>query len=108
MIPGNSPPSLSCDFGSVSYRLKATVHRAGAFTQKLNATVPVTVVSALGPDATDESENILVERQWDDQLRYLINVEGKAFPVGGLLPLSITLMPLDKIRLWRVGAILEG
>ena len=107
-IPSDSPPSLSCDFGSISYRLKATVHRAGTFASKLTATSPVTLVSCLGPDAMDEGETIGVERQWDDQLRYLVNVEGKAFPIGGILPISLTMMPMSKVAIYKIVMMLDG
>jgi hypothetical protein len=34
-------------------------------------------------DDLEETENILVERQWEDQMRYLIALSGKAFTIGG-------------------------
>lgn len=107
-IPPDLPPSLVCDFGSVSYRLKSTVHRAGTFAPKLTASAPVQLVSCLPPDSTDDLDNIIVERQWEDQLRYVVHVEGTAFPIGGVIPVNLTLMPLDKISIYRVSIDIDG
>jgi hypothetical protein len=107
-IPHDLPPSLSCDYGSVSYRLMATVHRAGTFAPKVTATQPLTLVSCLGPEATDDLDNIMVQRQWDDQLEYNLHVEGTAFPIGGTIPINITLLPLDKVSIYRITIGLDG
>ncbi|KAF9515992.1 hypothetical protein BS47DRAFT_1391096 [Hydnum rufescens UP504] len=107
MIPSDSPPSFICDFGQVSYRLQATVHRAGTFMPKLTASTPVTVVSCVGPDDDNELSNLLVERQWAERLQYVLNMEGAAIPIGGMIPLNLVLMPLDKISIHRITAHLE-
>ncbi|KAG8709975.1 hypothetical protein FRC08_017803 [Ceratobasidium sp. 394] len=106
-IPSNTLPSLHCDFGSVVYRLKAVVHRAGTFVPKLVAQAEVTLISSPGENDTEETDNIVVERQWGEQLRYFINISGKSFPVGGVVPVTLTLMPLDKVRIYRISVILE-
>ena len=81
-IPGDSPPSLQCEFGCVSYQLKATVHRPGTFTHKLTASHEVTLIASPGEDDLDESDNILVQREWDSQMHYMITISGRAFPIG--------------------------
>lgn len=107
-IPHDLPPSLSCDFGNVSYKLKATVHRAGTFAPKITASTPVHLISCLPPEATDDLDNLVVERQWEDQLGYVVHIEGTAFPVGGVIPVNLTLAPLDKISIHRVTIELDG
>jgi hypothetical protein len=107
-IPANSPPSLQCDNGNVVWRLKASVHRPGAFTPKLTAVRDVTVISCPGEDDMDETECLIVERQWEGQLRYLIAISGRMFYVGGTIPLQITFMPLAKVKIHRVAIFLEG
>lgn len=41
------------------------------------------MVACPGVDDMDETENIIVERQWEEQLRYLVALSGKSFPIGG-------------------------
>jgi arrestin-related trafficking adapter 3/6 len=75
---------------------------------KLTASTPVTVVSCVGPDDDNELSNLVVERQWDEHLQYVVNMEGGAFPIGGTIPLNLVLMPLGKISIHRITAHLEG
>ncbi|KAG8934851.1 hypothetical protein FRC01_014017 [Tulasnella sp. 417] len=107
VIPPDSPPSIRCDYGSVTYRIRAQATRAGTFASKLVANTEVTVISCPGADDLEESESIIVEREWDNNLRYLISLSGKSFPLGGAMPLQLTLMPLSKICIYRLGVILE-
>ncbi|CEL52563.1 Putative arrestin-related trafficking adapter C2D10,04 OS=Schizosaccharomyces pombe (strain 972 / ATCC 24843) GN=SPBC2D10.04 PE=1 SV=1 [Rhizoctonia solani AG-1 IB] len=106
-IPTSTPPSLHCDFGSISYRLKAVVHRTGTFVPKLVAHAEVTLISCPGEDDTEERENIVVERQWDEQLRYFITISGKSFPIGGTVPITLVMMPLSKVKIYRITVMLE-
>lgn len=102
-IAASSPPTIHADFGSVTYRLRATVFRAGALTPNLVEDTEVLVLASPNEDDMEESENIIVERQWEDQMRwaenqsllswgfidappsirYLIALSGKSFPIGG-------------------------
>jgi len=60
-------------------------------------------------DDLEETENILVERQWEDQMRYLIALSVKAFTIGGLAsPISIRIMPMSKCKIFRISAAIEG
>ena len=54
------------------YRLKATVHRSGTFTYKLTASREVVLIASPGEDDLDESDNIVVQREWDSQMNYAI------------------------------------
>lgn len=107
VIPPNSPPSIRCDYGSVVYSIRAQVSRVGTFTSKLVANNEVTVISCPGADNLEESESIIVEREWDNHLRYLISLSGKSFPLGGAMPLQLTLMPMSKIFIYRLSVVLE-
>ncbi|KAF8678949.1 Arrestin (or S-antigen), C-terminal domain [Rhizoctonia solani] len=107
-VPSNTPPSLHCDFGSISYRLKAVVHRTGTFVPKLVAHTEVTLISCPGEDDTEERENVVIERQWDEQLRYFITISGKSFPIGGTVPITLVMMPLAKVKIYRLTVMLEG
>lgn len=107
-LPADVPASLHCTYGDVIWRLRATVHRPGAFTQRMTAIREVTIVAAPGEDDTEDAEAVLVERQWEDQLQYLITVSGKSFYIGGNIPVHITMMPLAKIKVYRISVFLEG
>ncbi|KAF4598682.1 hypothetical protein EYR38_007090 [Pleurotus pulmonarius] len=106
-IPGHSPPTLQCNFGSVVWQLKATVHRPGAFKSKLVTSREVNVICSPGSDDTEDTENIIVERQWEDQLQYFISISGRSFYIGGTVPVQFTLMPLAKVRIYRIGVYIE-
>lgn len=106
-IPGNSPPTLDAAYGSVVWKLKANAHRPGAFTAKLTATREVSLIACPGEDDTEESENIIVERQWDSQLQYLISISGRSFHIGGTMPITITMLPLAKAKVHRISVILD-
>jgi hypothetical protein len=106
-IPGDSPPTLDCAYGSVRWRLKANVHRPGTFSQKLSAAREVVLIACPGEDDTEDTENIIVERQWDSQLQYLISISGRSFYIGGTMPIQITMLPLTKMKIHRISVILE-
>lgn len=82
-IPVTTPPTIHADFGSVVFRLKAVVHRAGALTSNYSDEKEVRMVACPGEDDTEETENVIVERQWEEQLRYLVALSGRSFPIGG-------------------------
>jgi hypothetical protein len=107
-VPIDLPPTLHCDFGEVVWFLRATVHRPGAFTSRMTANKEVTLVSTPGEDDTEDTENIIVERQWENQLQYLIAISGRSFYIGGTIPINITMMPLMKIKVHRVSVFLDG
>ena len=108
VIPPNAPPSLQCDFGAVAYRLKATVHRPGTFTHRMTASRPVTLIASPGEDDVEESDNIVVQREWDSQMHYQIIISGRTFPIGSTIPIHITFMPIAKVKIYRISAVLEG
>ncbi|KAJ7782650.1 hypothetical protein B0H16DRAFT_1670974 [Mycena metata] len=106
-IPPHSPPSMECNYGTVVWRLKANAHRPGAFASRLHAAREVIVIAAPMEDDGEENENIVVERHWEQQLQYLISISGRSFPVGGVVPVSFTFMPMAKVKIHRVAIHLE-
>ncbi|KAI0311490.1 hypothetical protein OF83DRAFT_755726 [Amylostereum chailletii] len=106
-VPSNMPPSLQCDFGSISWRLKAHVHRPGTFTTKMTAVRDVTLVSTPSEDDTEDTENIVVERYWDNQMQYLFSVSGRMFTIGGTIPIQMTFLPMSKMKIHRLSVTLE-
>ncbi|KAK7057584.1 arrestin-C domain-containing protein [Favolaschia claudopus] len=106
-IPASAPPSMECTYGFVQWRLKANVHRPGTFATRLQAMRPVLVVAAPVEDDPEESESIVVERHWEQQLQYLISISGRSFSIGGVVPVSLTMMPMAKVKVHRVSILLE-
>ncbi|KAK8849580.1 hypothetical protein IAR55_004915 [Kwoniella newhampshirensis] len=106
-IPVNAPPSIHAEFGSVVYRLKASVVRVGALTPNLTEDMEITMIATPQEDDMEETENVIVERQWEEQMRYQITLGGKAFPIAGTIPISIRLMPLLKCKIHRLTVALE-
>jgi len=99
---------MQCDFGSVTWRLKASVHRPGAFKTKMTTTREVITIACPSEEDTEDTENILVERHWEQQLQYLISISGRSFYIGGTVPLTFTLMPLMKVKIHRLSVVVEG
>lgn len=107
-MPNSSPPTIECDHGSMIWKLKAEVHRPGTFTTKLTAQHEVLVVAAPGEEDTEDSENIIIERQWESQLQYLIAISGRSFPTGSTIPLDLTIMPFTKAKVHRISVCIDG
>ncbi|EIN06564.1 hypothetical protein PUNSTDRAFT_136415 [Punctularia strigosozonata HHB-11173 SS5] len=106
-VPANSPPTIHAAFGSVTWRLKAQVHRPGTFKSKLTASKYLSLVACPGEEDMEDQDSIVVQRQWDTQLQYLITVSGRTFFIGGSMPIHITLMPLAKVKVHRVSVFLD-
>lgn len=98
---------MDCPFGSVVWRVKAKVHRPGAFRTKLVAAREVTVVSCISEEDIEE-DNIFIQRQWEQELHYLIAIGGRSFYIGGTIPITITLMPLSKLKIYQLSVYIEG
>ncbi|KAI0079231.1 hypothetical protein K474DRAFT_1592279 [Panus rudis PR-1116 ss-1] len=106
-IPVTSPPSIQAEYGSVVWRLKAVAHRPGAFKSKLSATQEVTVVASPGEDDTEDTESIIVERQWDDQMQYLLMISGRSFYIGGTIPVTMKFAPWTKMKIFKLSVVIE-
>lgn len=107
-IPVNFPPTLQCENAHVSWELRGVTHRPGTFTSKLSALQEITVVATPGEDDTEDTDSIVVERQWDSQMQYVIVVSGRAFRIGGRMPVSFVFMPLTKMKIYRISVVIEG
>ena len=101
------PPTIYCNYGSVMWRLKANVHRPGAFTPKLSASREVILVASPSEDRED-AEGFVTERIWDDQMRYTLSVSGRMFPIGGTIPVTLSFLPMAKVRIYNISVQLEG
>lgn len=108
VIPSHMPPTLKCDYGSVAWTLKATVHRPGPFTPKLTASRDVVLVASPHEDDREDVDNVTIERHWEDQMQYMLSVSGRVFPIGGTVPITLTLLPMAKVKIFELTVQLDG
>jgi len=88
--------------------MKATVHRPGMFTPRMETIHTINVVAAPSEDATDDVESVTVNKQWEDQMVYNLSIIGRAFPIGSRIPIQLTFLPLAKIKIHRVSVVIDG
>jgi len=107
-IPANAPATLRCPYGTVDWHLYATVHRPGRFTPKLTATREVMVIPCPKDEENEDTGNIVIERPWEQQLQYSISISGHSFCIGGTIPITISFLPLSKVKIRRFSVHVEG
>lgn len=102
-IPPLLPESINLAFGHVSYFLELTIARFGAFKANLTAKVPVEVVRIPLENSVEENEPIIIERDWEEHMRYEIVVGSKAVVLDSYVPLNFRFIPLlSKVQLHRI------
>lgn len=102
-IPPLVPESIHLTFGRVSYSLELTIARAGAFKPNLVAKVPVEVVRIPLENSVEENEPIIIERDWEEHMRYEIVVGSKAVVLDSYVPINFRFIPLlSKVQLHRI------
>lgn len=105
-LPLDLPPTVHADFGCVMYTLRVTLVRSGLLQSPVVVECEVTLVQT--PSTTHlPSDCIQVQRTWESLLSYSICVDGASFPIGTSIPLQLSLMPLDKVRVCGLAFSLE-
>lgn len=107
-IPNNSPPTMKANHGTLVWKVKAEVKRPSAFKSKMTAQKEVVVICVPKDDDSEEVEGIDLQRQWDGQLQYRVQMAGRSTPVGGKIPFQVTLMPLEKVKVHSILVYLDG
>jgi hypothetical protein len=74
----------------------------------MSAVRDVILITGPGEDNTEDHDNVVIERHWESQMQYLISILGRAFYIGGTMPIQIVLMPLAKVKIHRISVLLEG
>lgn len=106
-LPALTPETVLLNFGKVNYFLEATVNRVGTFKANLVGRLPVEVVRVPSDNSVEENDPILIERDWEDQLRYEIVVGSKLVVLDTYLPLAFRFIPLyGKVALHRIRVYL--
>ncbi|GMF54461.1 unnamed protein product [[Candida] boidinii] len=60
------------------------------------------LVLAPSQESSEESEPIVINRDWEDQLKYEIVVSSKTVILNSYLPIAFKLVPLNKIKIHRI------
>lgn len=103
LIPALAPESTRVTFGSVDYFLEAVVARQGTFKPVLRGKLPINIVRVPMDNSVEENEPIVIERDWEDFLRYEIVVASKSVVLDSYLPMSLKFIPLNgKVALHRI------
>lgn len=102
-IPALSPETVLANFGTVNYYLETTIQRLTTFKSNLSARLPIEVVRIPSDNSVEENEPIIIERDWEDQLRYEIVVASKSVVLDTYLPILLRFIPLfGKVALHRI------
>lgn len=102
VISPTYPESIRADYGFVEYFLLATVERCGAFKTDLHARLPVTIVRTPLDNSVEESEPIVISKDWEGRLFYDILIASKDIILDAFLPIHFSFLPSDKVTLHRI------
>lgn len=103
LIPALSLESIRATFGTVEYFLEAVVSRQGTFRPGLRGKLPIYLVRVPMDNSVEENEPIVIERDWEEHLRYEIMVASKSVVLDSYLPMSFKFIPLHgKVALHRI------
>ena len=114
-LPPDAPSTTKAEYGSFTWHLNAKVKRPGCAlrsTRMMVAHKDVEVVFMPADDPLDEpsesATGIHLQRVWDAQFQYRLDVFQRNSPLGGILPLRLAITPLKKIKVHQVAVYLEG
>ncbi len=96
------PETMDLPMGNVKWMLDAVIERAGTFKPNLHGIQEILVIRAPDQNSLEQVEPIAIQRRWEDQLHYDIIISGKAFPIGGKIPIAFKLTPLAKVQCHRI------
>ncbi|CAI4043655.1 hypothetical protein SKDZ_10G1290 [Saccharomyces kudriavzevii ZP591] len=102
LIPQEYPESIRADFGFVEYFLFASIERFGAFKSNVSGRQVVNIVRTQAHNSVEESEPIIISRDWENQLYYDIVIASKDIILDAFLPITFKFAPLDKVTLHRI------
>ncbi|AGO13248.1 AaceriAFR101Cp [[Ashbya] aceris (nom. inval.)] len=106
-IPVSTPETILATFGSVNYFLDVTIERVGAFKPNAHARVPIKLIRTLSPNSVEDTEPIVISRDWERQLSYEIVIASKDIVLDAFLPITLSIIPLADIVLHRIRIYLS-
>ncbi len=89
------PESISLPFGKINYKLNVEVQRAGTFKSNMSGSKEVLLVRTPSDTSVEDSEPVMVMKNWENRLTYDVAIGGKSFAIGSYIPLAIKLTPLS-------------
>ena len=78
-----------------SYTIEAVIER-DKYSTDLSCKKNIRLVRTLRPDALELHESVVVENTWPAKVDYSISVPSKAVPIGSIVPINISIIPLTK------------
>ncbi|AAS53472.2 AFR101Cp [Eremothecium gossypii ATCC 10895] len=105
-IPVSTQETILATFGTVNYLLDVTIERIGAFKSNVHARVPIKLIRTLSPNSVEDTEPIVISRDWEKELSYEIVIASKDIVLDAFLPISLSLNPRANLVLHRVRIFL--
>jgi len=97
-VGGHLPCSISTQTlggASISYKLRAAVHRPGLI-HNLHALLPITIVRCFASDSLEYQQSSEIENTWPGKLMYSILLPHKAWAAGDTLTALAKFVPVSK------------
>ncbi|SGZ41412.1 uncharacterized protein HGUI_03613 [Hanseniaspora guilliermondii] len=102
LIPLIFPETVRTNAASIIYKLNFFVERVGAFKSNIEASRELNLIRIPNIDSVEESEPIVVSKEWDNSFKYEILVSSKDVILNAFLPIKINLTPIDKCAVHRI------
>lgn len=99
---------MKAEHGSLIWKVKAQVNRPGTFKSRMTAQKEIVVICTPAGDDSDEVEGLDLQRQWEGELQYRVQIPGRGVPIGGKMPLKLTIAPSAKVKVHSILAHLDG
>ncbi|CCF55786.1 hypothetical protein KAFR_0A03510 [Kazachstania africana CBS 2517] len=102
IIPHSVPESIEVPYGSIKYQLRLIVKNYKKFNSKSVKLLPITIIRSPSDTSIEENEPIIINKDWKSKIFYNIVIHSKICILDGFLPISITMIPMDKVIVHRV------
>lgn len=102
LIPQSYPETVKAEFGFVEYYLFVSLERHGPFKSNLTGRTPVNIIRTQSDNSVEESEPIIISRDWENALFYDIVIGSKDIVLDAFLPINFRLSPMEKLTLHRI------
>ena len=102
LIPLIFPETVKTNAASIIYRLKFFAERVGAFKSNIEAVRELNLIRIPNIDSVEESEPIVVSKEWENSFKYEILISSKDVILNAFLPIKINLTPIEKCAVHRI------
>ncbi|EPX75223.1 arrestin Aly1 [Schizosaccharomyces octosporus yFS286] len=100
------PESIHMDMGSVNYYLESLVDRYGTFSGKSTGRLGLELIRSPCSSTVATAEPILVSKNWEDRLKYEIQLGEKSLIMGQLIPITFKFTPLGNVQIHKIRLFL--